>query len=231
LGWTNERAIGQQIKGLSSPIVPVVIGVVKNFNFQALEHEIQPMLFHQFSYASAHKLFIRIRAGDPSETLTALEDSWKKYASAYPFQFSFLDEQLDNDYKSERRWASIVGWAGGISIFLGYLGLFGLTALAVLNRTKEITMRKLLGASTWMITALLSKDFLKLLLVAFTAAIPLTYWYMNKWLQDYPYRMTIQWWVFAIPVATILLLALITISFNVIKTASTNLVKSLRTDG
>ena len=137
---------------------------------------------------------------------------------------------LDRFYKSEARWSNIVGWAGGISIFLACLGLLGLAALAVVNRTKEIGIRKVLGASLSAIISLLSKDFLKLVLIAFIIATPLAWYFMNKWLQDYAYRINISWWVFAVTGATIIIIALLTVSFQAIKAAIANPVKSLRTE-
>jgi len=133
-------------------------------------------------------------------------------------------------YQSEARWSNIVGWAGGISIFLACLGLIGLAALAVVNRTKEIGIRKVLGASLSAIISLVSKDFLKLVLIAFLIATPLAWYFMNKWLQDYPYRINISWWVFAFTGASTIIIALIIVSFQAIKVAISNPVHSLRTE-
>jgi len=229
-GWTMQTAIGQQITGYRENLTPVVIGVVKNFNFFAFSKEIEPQMFQQFSSYLPYKFFVRIKRGDPSTALTTLQASWKKIAPDYPLKYNFLDENLNRFYQSETRWSNIVGWAGGISIFLACLGLLGLAALAVVNRTKEIGIRKVLGASTSTITGLISKDFLKLVMIAFIIAAPLAWWFMNKWLQDYPYRIQIQWSVFVITGIAIIIIALITVSFQAIKAAITNPVKSLRTE-
>src|SRR5205823_707080 len=133
--------------------------------------------------------------GDPSIALNTIKKAWASVVPDLPLKYDFLDEDLNRFYKSEARWSNIVGWAGGISIFLACLGLIGLAALAVVNRTKEIGIRKVLGASLSAIISLLSKDFLRLVLMAFIIAIPLAWYFMNKWLQDYAYRISISWWV------------------------------------
>jgi putative ABC transport system permease protein len=229
-GWTMQNAIGQRITGYSDNLTPVVIGVVKNFNYFAFRKEIQPQMFQQFSSYEPYKFFVRIKPGDPSKALATLQTTWKKIALDYPLKYNFLDEDLDRFYKSEARWSNIVGWAGGISIFLACLGLLGLAALAIVNRTKEIGIRKVLGASLSAIISLLSKDFLKLVLIAFIIATPLTWYFMNRWLQDYPYRINIQWWVFAITGSATIIIALLTVSFQTIRAAMANPLKSLRTE-
>lgn len=145
-------------------------------------------------------------------------------------QWRIVNRTVKPINENKARWSGIIGWAGGISIFLACLGLLGLAALAVVNRTKEIGIRKVLGASISTITGLISKDFLKLVVIAFAIAPPLAWWFMNKWLQDYPYRINIQWSVFIITGLATIILALITVSFQAIKAAVANPVKGLRTE-
>ncbi|HVG40354.1 MAG TPA: FtsX-like permease family protein, partial [Chitinophagaceae bacterium] len=230
MGWTIDNAIGQQLNGYSETKTPVVIGVVKDFHFRPFSEKVLPQLFHQFSLYKPFKFFIRIKEGDPSKVLTSFENAWKKVVPDLPFKFSFLDEDIDRFYKSEIRWSHIVGLAGGIAIFLACLGLLGLAALATINRTKEIGIRKVLGASVSNIIALLSKDFLKLVLLAFIIATPLAWYFMKQWLQDFAYRIDISWWVFAVTGLFAVLIALITICFQGIKTAIGNPIKNLRTE-
>jgi putative ABC transport system permease protein len=163
-GWTMDEAIGKRLTGYSEKPerMPVVIGVVKDFHFRSFHEEVQPQMFHHFADYSPMKFFVRLRPGNPAEALALLENAWRNVVPDLPFTYSFLDEDLDAFYKAEARWGTIVGWAGGISIFLGCLGLFGLAALAAVNRTKEIGVRKVLGASVASIAGLLSKDFVKL---------------------------------------------------------------------
>ncbi len=229
-GWTVKDAVGKQLVGYQETKTPVVIGVVKNFNFRPFSEKIEPQMFHQFHDYAAYKYFVRIKPGNPAAALDVMKKSWASVVPGLPFKYDFLDESLDRFYKSEARWSSIVGWAGGISIFLACLGLFGLAALAAVNRTKEIGIRKVLGASMTGIVGFLSKDFLKLVIIALVIATPLAWYFMHNWLQDFAYRVNIGWYVFAITGILAVFIALITISFQAIKAAIANPVKSLRTE-
>ena len=234
LGWTPENSIGRQLEGYGNYGVknPIVIGIVRDFNFKDLTHQVEPLMFHQFASSKNNlwHFFVRIRPGDPSKALAAIQAAWKKLAPDYPLKYNFLDEDLDRFCKSEARLSNIIGWAGGVAIFLACLGLLGLAALAVVNRTKEIGIRKVLGASVSTIISLISKDFLRLVVIAFVIATPLTWRLMNKWLQDYAYRINIEWWVFGISGVGIIFVALLTVCFQAIKAALANPVKSLRTE-
>lgn len=230
MGWTVENAVGQPITGYGETKTPVVIGVVKNFHFRPFREEVRPQMFHQFSDYAPFKFFVKIKPGNPAPALAAMENAWRAVVADLPFQYNFLDESFDNFYKAERKWSSIMGWAGGISVFLACLGLFGLAALAAVNRTKEIGIRKVLGASLPGIVTLLSKDFLKLVVVALVIATPLAWYFMNKWLQDFAYRINISWWVFFAAGALAVFIAFITIGFQAVKAAIANPVKSLRTE-
>jgi putative ABC transport system permease protein len=229
-GWTPENAIGQQLKGYSENLTPVIIGVVKDFNFRPLSEKVPPQMFHAFHDYTSYKYFVRIKPGNPAPALDVLKKAWTSVVPVLPFRYTFLDEDIDNFYKSEARWSGIVGWAGGISIFLACLGLFGLAALAAVNRSKEIGIRKVLGASVTGIVGLLSKDFLKLVILAMAIASPLAWYFMNAWLQDYAYRVTIGWLVFAVTGIMAVVIALITIGFQAVKAALANPVESLRSE-
>jgi len=229
-GWTVETAVGQSLTGYSEKNTPVVIGVVKNFNFRPFKEKIMPQLFQHFATYTPFKYFVRIRPGNPASVLSKLQASWKKAEPELPFKYSFLDEDLNRFYQSEERWSSIVGWAGGISIFLACLGLLGLAALAVVNRTKEIGIRKVLGASVSGIVSLISKDFLKLVVIAFVIASPLAWYFMNKWLEDFEYRINITAWIFIIAGVSAVLIALLTVATQALKAAVSNPVKALRTE-
>ncbi len=229
-GWTPKTAIGQKLTGYAEDLTPEVIGVVKNFNFLSLSEKIEPQMFQQFHDYAPYKYFVKIKPGDPSVALNAIKKVWTSIVPDLPLKYDFLNESLAQFYRSESRWSNIIGWAGGISIFLACLGLFGLAALATVNRTKEIGIRKILGASPINIVGLLSKDFLKLILIALIIAAPIAWYFMNKWLQDFAYRINISWLVFAVAGALALVIALTTISFQAIKAAISNPVKSLRTE-
>jgi len=162
--------------------------------------------------------------------MAAMENTWKGLVPDATFKYSFLDEDLDNFYITEKRWSGIVGWAGGISILLACLGLFGLVSLASVNRTKEVGIRKVLGASVPQVWLLLSKNFLKLILLAMLIAFPVSWWLMNDWLQGFAYRIAITPFVFVAAGVSVLMITLITISVQSIKAAMANPVKSLRTE-
>ena len=230
LGWTPDNVIGQRIKGYTNSQSPAVIGVVKNFNFQPLTERVRPQLFHQFAGHTPRKFFVRIKPGNPAPLLAYIKSTWTSLVPDAPFKYSFLDENLDNFYKVEQRWSSIIGWAAGISIFLACLGLFGLAAMSSVRRTKEIGIRKVFGASVLNIVNLISTDFVKLILMALLIASPVVWYFMNQWLQDYAYRINIQFWVFAAAGVAVLAIALLTVSFHALKAAVAKPVKSLRTE-
>ena len=232
-GWTPETALGQKLLGYyenAEKPLPMVIGVVKNFNFLSLKEAVQPQQFHQFSDYTPFKYFVRIQAGDPAPVLAALGKEWKKLEPTLPLNYSFLDDTLNDFYQAEARLGRIISWAGGISIFLACLGLFGLATLSVLNRTKEIGIRKVLGASIAGLTSLIAKDFLQLVVIAIVIASPLAWYFMNQWLADFANRVELQWWMFALAGAGAVGIAFLTVSFQSVKAALTNPVKSLRSE-
>jgi putative ABC transport system permease protein len=232
-GWTPEKAVGQPLEGYDNhgmPNPPTVIGVVKDFNYLGLQHKIAPQLFLQFTNASPNHFFVRLKPGNPAKGLASIEAEWKRLLPDYPIRYQFLDEDLGRFYLSEERLSNIIGSAGGLSIFLSCIGLLGLSVLAVSNRTKEIGIRKVLGASLTSIFHLISTDFLRLVVIAVLVASPAVWWVMNKWLQDYAYRIRIEWWVFVLTGVTIAGLALLTVAFQAIRAAVANPVTALRSE-
>jgi putative ABC transport system permease protein len=229
-GWTLENAIGQTLPEFAEDRTPVVIGVVKDFHFRSFHERVTPQLFHHFAGRSYDKYFIRIQPGNPGIALQGLQKAWSSVAPGLPFKYSFLDENLARFYERETRWTNIMAWAGAISIFLAALGLFGLAALAIVNRTKEIGIRKVLGASMPVIIGLMTKDFFKLIIIAIFIATPLAWYFMQQWLQDFAYRIRPGWWIFAAAGLVSLVIAFITIGFHAMKASLMNPVKSLRTE-
>ncbi|MDX2045297.1 MAG: FtsX-like permease family protein, partial [Chitinophagaceae bacterium] len=211
-----------------------VIGVIKNFNVQSLQNVITPFaLFHPSSKTydlGVSNIVARIKGGNISNTISQLEEEWKGFTSSEPFDYSFLDEAFDAQYRTEQRLGSIFSIFAALSIFIACLGLFGLSAFMAEKRTKEIGVRKVLGASVPNVVALLSKDFLKLTLVASIIAFPVAWYFMNKWLEEFAYRITISWWVFIAAGLLTVMIALITISFQAIKAAIANPVGALRSE-
>jgi putative ABC transport system permease protein len=163
-------------------------------------------------------------------TIAAIENKWKTLIPNRPFSYYFLDEFFDRQYRSEERFGKLFLNFAILAIFISCLGLLGLASYSTMQRTKEIGVRKVMGASISNIINLLSKDFLKLVLISFFIAAPLSWFFMHQWLEDFAYRINISWWVFVVAGVTAVLIALFTISFQAVRAAITNPVKSLRTE-
>jgi putative ABC transport system permease protein len=206
-----------------------VIGVVKDFHFKSFHQKIEPLVLHIFP-AGFNEFVVRIRPENSAATLGFLEQKWAKLAPNWPFDYKFLDDQFAKLYESEQAFGRLFGVFTGLSIFVACLGLFGLASFTAQQRTKEIGVRKVLGASVGSIVALLSRDFLKLVGIAFLLAAPLAWYFMGQWLQNFVYRVEMGWWVFVLAGGLALLIALLTISFQSIKAALTNPVRSLRSE-
>jgi len=211
-----------------------VIAVVKDFNVSSLRERIEPFaLFYTssktYTLASSY-ISVRFRAGNMNDHLQTLEAAWKAFAPDTPFDYNFLDNAFDALYRNEQRMSAVLALFSILSIFVACLGLFGLSVYTAERRTKEIGVRKVLGASVQSVVGLLSKDFLKLVLLSALIAFPAAWYAMHKWLEDFAYRVTIGWQVFILAGLAALLIALLTISFQAIKAALMNPVKSLRTE-
>ena len=207
-----------------------IVGVVKDFHFQDLHVPIAPYAFQLNNTPSYNYLIVHAEATNISSLLKSIEATWHKLNPNEPFEYSFLDEDFQRNYDAENRLASIVSYFTIIAILISCLGLFGLATFSAERRTKEIGVRKVLGATVPNIVGLLSKDFLKLVCISILIASPLAWYAMNKWLQDFAYRTNISWTVFVITAVVALMIALITISFQAIRAALSNPVKSLRTE-
>ena len=164
------------------------------------------------------------------QTIAAINKTWDKYFPADPMEYSFLDETFSHQYKSDQLFGKVFGIFAFLAILIACFGLLGLSAYNVLQRTKEVGIRKVLGASVQNILFLLSTDFLKLIIIALFIAVPVGWWVMHSWLQDFAYRISVQWWVFIVAAVIAVLIAFFTISSQAIKAAVTNPVKSLRTE-
>ena len=205
-----------------------IIGEVKNFNYESLRQNIGPLGF--FLGKSTGLASFRVNTANIKNLVGQIESKWKAMASGMPFSYRFLDDSFNEMYNSEQRVGKIAMIFSILAIFIACLGLFGLATFIAEQRTKEIGIRKVLGASVNGIVQLLSKDFLKLVLIAFVIAVPISWWAMHRWLQDFAYRINISWWIFIIAGFLALLIALLTISFQAIKAAIANPVKSLKTE-
>ena len=219
--------VGQQISFHEKK--GTIIGVVADFNFKSLKEKVTPLFFFNF-WADKNILYVRTTAVGAQDAIKAAEKQYKKYAGDSPFSYSFIDKKFEAKYSSEQRSGKLFQIFAGIAIFISCLGLFGLATYMAQVKIREIGIRKVLGASVEEIVGLLSKDFIKLVFVALLIASPIAWWLMNKWLESFAYKITIQWWIFPLAGILAVLIAFATVSFQAIKAAVANPVKSLRTE-
>ncbi len=229
LGWTPQEAIGKWLKNtLRDSTNRIIIGVVDDFNFLSLKETIEPLVIAPNDDRRA--ALIRLRPGNLPATVETIRQLYAKTRPAYPFEYHFLDQQFDQMYQTDLRQQTIMRVFAGLAIFIACLGLFGLASFSAQQRTKEIGVRKVLGASVGSIVSLLSGDFLKPVAIAILVASPIAWYAMNQWLQNFAYRIDIEWWVFALAGLLAVGIALLTVSFQSIKAALMNPVKSLRSE-
>jgi putative ABC transport system permease protein len=228
LGWNNnETALGKRFTMGNQR--GAVIGVVKDFHFSPLQQAIGPLAIYPLGDRFS-RITLKTDVSKPTEVIAWVEKTWKKHFPSSLLDYNFLDNAIGDQYRAEERFSKIFSWFSILSLLIACLGLYGLIAYATSQKTKEIGIRKVLGASANGIATMLSKDFLKLVLLAFVIAAPVAGYIMNNWLSDFAYRTNLSWWMFAAAGASVLLIALFTISFQAIKAAIANPVKSLRTE-
>jgi putative ABC transport system permease protein len=230
LGFSDSvnKIIYKATGGNSHVLRPyTIIGVLKDFNFTSLRQNIDPVIIQLGN--DSGDLSIKVQTAGLPVLLTKIEDNWKGLTQSV-FQYSFMDQDFDAMYRSEQRTGTIALILTSLAIVIACLGLFGLAAYAAEQRTKEIGIRKVLGASVANITGMLSKDFIKLVFIAIVIASPLAWYLMHKWLEDFAYRVDFQWWILVIAGSAAVLIAFLTISFQSVKAAVANPVKSLRSE-
>jgi putative ABC transport system permease protein len=228
-GWKDP--IGKTVDFLNGNDVKLtVVGVVKDYHFESLKSKIKAQIFSAQPNLPFGKFVLRINNSNVPKTLAAVEKTYRSLIPNHPFQYDFKDEQNRKAYEAEEKWKEIITFAAIITIFISCIGLFGLTTLAVQKRTKEIGVRKVLGANVLQISTLVSKNFLALVIIAFLIAIPAGWYATEKWLENFAYRITINGWVFGFAALLTIAIAIVTVSFQAIKAAVANPVKSLRTD-
>ncbi len=229
----NETAVKQA--GIKDPIGKqftlwdvkgTIIGVVKDFNYASLKQHIEPAAFY---YRPANwRFFIKTTGQNAKEVIAGAEAIWKKYSADYPFNYSFVDDDYNNLYRAEQRTSVLFNVFAIVAIAISCLGLFGLAAYTAQVKRREVGIRKVLGASVPDITMLLAKDFLKLVLISLLIALPLAWWAMNSWLEDFAYRIDLSWWIFAAAALVALLIAFATVSFQALRAALVNPVNVLK---
>jgi ABC-type antimicrobial peptide transport system permease subunit len=226
MGIGVDSAVGQPLGVLG--IQGTIIGVVENFNFKPAHQAVDPLILRinpRYGYA-----VVRTQPGRVVESIAELKTIWTQLNPSYHFEYGFVDQDLEKVYESEYRMGTLFNWFAILAIFISCLGLSGLAIFTSAQRTKEIGIRKTLGASVFGILALLSKDFVRLVIIAIVVATPLSWYGMSKWLEAFAFRINIGWWTFMLAGVAALLLAVFVVSFQSIKTARMNPVKSLRVE-
>jgi putative ABC transport system permease protein len=230
IGWQDpQEGIGKpfQYGGRRGQL----IGIVKDFNFESLHESINPIVFFiPRNRTNFSNVSIKISGNNIQSTLSHIEKTWQQFQSGFPYQYTFLDESFGQLYEAEQRQGRLFTIFSGIAIFIACLGLFGLAAFATSQRVKEIGVRKVLGASVGNIVTLISKDFVWLVLIAAVIAVPVAWYAMSSWLEDFAYRINLPWWMFALAGFLALLVALGTVSFQAVRAAVANPVNSLRSE-
>ncbi|SFB75408.1 FtsX-like permease family protein [Zunongwangia mangrovi] len=233
LGYSNPKdIINQRVNIGETPYT--IVGVMQDFNQVSLRSDIRPMIFTTDINRKWHTQFSTLSFSfNPNNLSSAIADVEKQWKNIYPeadFEVQFVDETLASFYRQEQRISKLLQWAMGLSILISALGLFGLVIYTTERKTKEIGIRKILGASLMRLNATLCKDFIIPVAIAVLVAIPIAFYLIDNWLQDYAYKTEISWWVFALSAIGMLIFAVILMSFRTIQTALRNPVKSLRTE-
>lgn len=226
MGMNIQNAVGKNLA--MSDEKGTIIGVVKDFHFKSLQYAMEPLILRLNKWGGV--VVVRTKPGSTEAAISELGKISQQLNPAYPFTYGFLDKDLDNLYQSEKQMGSIFNLFAGLAIFISCLGLYGLSAFMAEQRKKEIGVRKVLGATVTGVVALLSQDFLKLILIAIVVASPIAWYAMDSWLQDFAYQTTMDWWVFVLAGLIAASIALLTVSFQSIKAALMNPVKSLRSE-
>jgi len=228
LGYASPaQAIGKKFDQFGN--TGKIVGVVKDFHFRSLQEGIKPLSIRMVPL-QCDLLCVNVDGHHLQATIDAIERKWKRMLPDRPFSYFFLDEFFDRQYRSEERFGKLFLYFAGLAIFISCLGLMGLASYSTLQRTKEIGVRKVIGASAGGIVLLLSKDFLQLVGWAFLIAAPLSWFFIDGWLQGFAYRIHFYWWIFAVAGLTAFLIAFATVSFQAIRAALANPIKSLRTE-
>jgi putative ABC transport system permease protein len=224
-GWQNP--IGKRFRFAFSDELFTVIGVVRDIHFRSLQNLIEPLVFVQ-CWSNPKFVTVRLKSDNVQNSISFLKQEWQKLLPSFPFEYHFIDDFYQQSYKAEERLLRIILTFSALAIGLASLGLFGLSALISVHRTKEIGIRKILGASISNIVIMLSKDFTQWIVLANAIALPLAWYIMNKWLQDFPYRINLTIWPFLLSGLLALFIALLTVSWRALRAATANPVESLR---
>jgi len=227
-GWKNP--IGQIVNFWYNKQKYAVIGVVKDYHYHSLNEKINPQLFTMKADNQYGMVLLKIKPGSETASLKYIQTKFKQFFPMVPYSYTFKADENYKSYEAERKWKQIMFFSAVLTIFISCIGLFGLSVLSAERRTKEIGIRKVLGASVNSVVTILSKDFVKLVMLALLIAIPLGWLAVSKWLENYPYRINISWKIFALASTLVLFIALVTVSFQALRSAMASPVNSLRSE-
>lgn len=226
-GWGDD-ALGKKLERVRSDgsvsQSGKVIGIVKDFHYQPLHETLKPLIIR----FGGGRFAVRLSSNNIPRAMAHIESVLNKFSPSWPLNYRFLDDDLDRLYRKEEKLGQIIQYFTILAIFIACLGLFGLAAFSAEKRTKEMGVRKVLGASVTSLVLLISREFTKLVAIAFVLATPIAYWSMNKWLENFAYRINIEWWVFALAGCLALAIALLSVTYQAIKVALVNPVEALR---
>lgn len=233
---TPENALGKPLawhpwgaSNMDSLKMGHIIGVVKDFNYKSLYDKVETTVLQIFPTA-ATKVAVKIKPADIEKSIAHVRDAWNKFTPEYPIEYKFLDENFERMYNTEDKLTTLLWIFTVIAVFVGCLGLLGLAAYSAERRRKEVSIRKVLGASVQRVVLMLSKDFIQLVLIALLIASPIAWYFMNQWLTDFAYRVTISWWIFALTAVAVTGIAFFTVSFQAFRAAVNNPVAALRSE-
>ena len=228
IGWNADEALGKEIIIRHGNMKPgPVIGISEDFNFQSLHYPLKPLVY-EFVPSDYEYLLIRIRPGDVTGTIGFIQSTWKEYSGGIPFEYSFLDQDYARLYESEMNMGKLFFLFALISVLVAMLGLFGLSSYAAYRRTREIGIRKVFGATPWIILRLMSGDFTRLVILSLIISTPPAYWLIHRWLQAFAYQSAIHPLILVLPGLLVWVIALLTVGYHSIRASRTDPVKTLR---
>ena len=230
-GWKTNEVVGKTARSMDdSKHLYTIIGVIRDYHFTSLKEKITAEMFTMEPAFNYGQIWVKIKPTNVPKTLSLLQKTYKSIVPYFPYSYQFMDDINAKNYEAEAKWKQVIGIASLLFVFISCIGLFGLVILSIEQRTKEIGIRKVLGAAVSRILILISKDFAILIGIAFLVSIPLGYYAISKWLESFAYRINITWWIFAIPGVVVIATAFLTLSSQAIRAAMANPVKSLRSE-
>jgi putative ABC transport system permease protein len=223
-----DDPVGYRLRIDGEDMTLEIIGMVKDFHFDSMHDEIQSLVMHTYDFNTIWYLFVKADVSQMADVLEHCEKCWKEVVPEFNWEYRFLDDIMQDQYKTEDRWSRIIAYAAAIAIFLSCLGLMGISGLMVARRYKEISIRKVNGATLSQVILLLNADILRWILVSYVIACPAAWFAMHRWLRDFAFRITLSWWIFAFAGLAAFFISVLTVTLQIFRIARQNPVKSLR---